>query len=341
MASSSTPVPTRLLRVPDGAPPGGAGRGGPVRGEGIPAPMLEPLQSAEDAIDAINRVIERGGTPRERVYHLLADYERLLRDHASRTPIYDVQLILHNELDHPKGPRIVERYTFGPVLDKIEPRPDADVQAVIDNAAPVVRMVIPDAVGNVRKPRVFVVSQDLPVTYRGWWEREIVAKHLTTGGWNELMLAVWASGPDSMIGITTYNRPGLPRFGPRERRLAGLMLRAAAPMLYREFFDNVPREPASEAAPAEPRPATPAQPPSPTPEQPHWDPLLGHDLSDRQRDVLRLLLRGHSEKEVANELGLSAHTVHTHVKRLYSEFEVSSRGELLALFVDRRLLDAA
>jgi DNA-binding CsgD family transcriptional regulator len=107
------------------------------------------------------------------------------------------------------------------------------------------------------------------------------------------------------------------------------MLRAAAPMLYREFFDDR-FEPSPAAVPMS----------QPTPDI-QWDPLFGHNLSDRQRDVLRYLLRGYSEKEVANELGLSGHTIHTHVKRLYAEFEVSSRGELLALFVDRRLLDAA
>ncbi len=80
----------------------------------------------------------------------------------------------------------------------------------------------------------------------------------------------------------------------------------------------------------------------PTGEGAAQSPLEGRELSDRQRDVLVLLLRGHSEKEAARDLGVSTHTVHTHVKRLYGEFNVSSRGELLALFIDRRILrDAA
>jgi LuxR family maltose regulon positive regulatory protein/serine/threonine-protein kinase PknK len=66
--------------------------------------------------------------------------------------------------------------------------------------------------------------------------------------------------------------------------------------------------------------------------------LEGKDLSGRQTDVLHLLLRGMSEKEVARELGVSSHTVHTHVKKLYTQFNVSSRGELLAQFVDQRVL---
>lgn len=53
-------------------------------------------------------------------------------------------------------------------------------------------------------------------------------------------------------------------------------------------------------------------------------------LSPRQRDVLAALCRGLSEKEIASELGLSAHTVHGHVKDLHRRFGARSRGELLA-----------
>ena len=39
------------------------------------------------------------------------------------------------------------------------------------------------------------------------------------------------------------------------------------------------------------------------------------------------------EKQVAIRLELSKHTVHDYVKLIYREFEVRSRGELLARFV--------
>ena len=50
---------------------------------------------------------------------------------------------------------------------------------------------------------------------------------------------------------------------------------------------------------------------------------------------MKLLLEGDSEKQVAFKLGLSPHTVHEYVKNLYSELQVSSRGELLAQFVGK------
>lgn len=60
-------------------------------------------------------------------------------------------------------------------------------------------------------------------------------------------------------------------------------------------------------------------------------PNVGIDhLSPRKRQTLDGLLSGLSEKEIANGLGLSLHTVHDYVKSLYRQFGVSTRGELLA-----------
>jgi DNA-binding NarL/FixJ family response regulator len=51
-----------------------------------------------------------------------------------------------------------------------------------------------------------------------------------------------------------------------------------------------------------------------------------------QRRVLRWLLRGLAEKQIAFELNLSPHTVHSHVKEIHSVLAVRSRGELMAKF---------
>jgi len=59
-------------------------------------------------------------------------------------------------------------------------------------------------------------------------------------------------------------------------------------------------------------------------------------LSPRTRQTLELLLAGDSEKEIAGRLRLSPHTVHVYVKSLYRRFDVCSRGELCAKFIDRR-----
>lgn len=53
-------------------------------------------------------------------------------------------------------------------------------------------------------------------------------------------------------------------------------------------------------------------------------------LSPRATQTLGELLGGASEKEIADRMGLSAHTVHQYVKSIYRAFGVRSRAELMA-----------
>lgn len=53
-------------------------------------------------------------------------------------------------------------------------------------------------------------------------------------------------------------------------------------------------------------------------------------LTPGQRRVLHWLVRGLTEKQIACELGITFHTVHSHVKAIHSILEVQSRTELLA-----------
>jgi DNA-binding CsgD family transcriptional regulator len=47
-------------------------------------------------------------------------------------------------------------------------------------------------------------------------------------------------------------------------------------------------------------------------------------LTERETDVLRLLARGHTYAQAARALGMSAHTVGTHVKNAYRKLDVHS-----------------
>ena len=58
-------------------------------------------------------------------------------------------------------------------------------------------------------------------------------------------------------------------------------------------------------------------------------------LQPRLKKVMKHLLEGDSEKQVALKLKLSPHTVHEYVKNLYADLGVCSRGELLAQFVGK------
>jgi DNA-binding NarL/FixJ family response regulator len=55
-------------------------------------------------------------------------------------------------------------------------------------------------------------------------------------------------------------------------------------------------------------------------------------LSDRELEVLRLLARGQVYKEIATELNLSFHTIHTLVRRIYEKLHVHTRREAVARF---------
>jgi DNA-binding NarL/FixJ family response regulator len=63
------------------------------------------------------------------------------------------------------------------------------------------------------------------------------------------------------------------------------------------------------------------------------------NLSPRMQQTLERLLAGDSEKQIAHRLGVSRNTIHVYVKALYRGFEVNSRGELLARFVQAPRFD--
>lgn len=61
-------------------------------------------------------------------------------------------------------------------------------------------------------------------------------------------------------------------------------------------------------------------------------------LSEREREVMRLIARGYAYKEVAKELFISVKTVETHMSSVLRKLQLSSRHELTRWASDRRLL---
>ena len=106
-------------------------------------------------------------------------------------------------------------------------------------------------------------------------------------------------GTDVSVGI--QRSPGDPEFTEREKAIVHL-LHTNAPHVY-----YVPRPAPSEL----------------------------DQLAPRLRPVLRYLLQGDADKEVAAKLRLSRHTVHRYAQVIYREVGVHSRGELLAKYARR------
>lgn len=61
-------------------------------------------------------------------------------------------------------------------------------------------------------------------------------------------------------------------------------------------------------------------------------------LTEREREVMRLIARGYAYKEVAKELFISIKTVETHVSSVLRKLQLSSRHELTKWASDRRLI---
>jgi DNA-binding NarL/FixJ family response regulator len=61
-------------------------------------------------------------------------------------------------------------------------------------------------------------------------------------------------------------------------------------------------------------------------------------LTQREREVLRLIARGYAYKEIAKELYISIKTVETHVSAVLRKLQLSNRYELTRWATDRRLV---
>lgn len=115
-------------------------------------------------------------------------------------------------------------------------------------------------------------------------------------------------GRECLLAVSTGI--GDPRFGERERQLLHL-LQGALPWFYARLMEPL-RDRGVRLR------------------------LTGLEarLAPRLRPVLRQLLTGRTEKEIAGVLGLSPRTVHKYVELILGAVHVSSRAELMALFID-------
>jgi DNA-binding NarL/FixJ family response regulator len=59
------------------------------------------------------------------------------------------------------------------------------------------------------------------------------------------------------------------------------------------------------------------------------------DLSERERQVLDGLAAGQIYKQIAEQMGVSIHTVRTYIRRIYEKLHVRSRTEAVAKYLGR------
>ena len=61
-----------------------------------------------------------------------------------------------------------------------------------------------------------------------------------------------------------------------------------------------------------------------------WHDVIGYfHLSGRESQVVQRMFEGKKQVAIATELGISSHTVHTHIERIYGKLGVHDRCEMV------------
>ncbi len=139
-----------------------------------------------------------------------------------------------------------------------------------------------------------------------WYRSDFYRKHREPLGLDDILLSVYPLSRRVQSVIRLHRTAGRAAFGEAERRLAHVMT-GSVDWLHRA---GVPVDSLPEL----------------------------NDLPRRAREVLLLLLQGHARKRIAHELNISEHTVADYTKILHRQFQVRTRGELLARFIPPSLL---
>lgn len=68
------------------------------------------------------------------------------------------------------------------------------------------------------------------------------------------------------------------------------------------------------------------------------DPKTFFDLTEREQEILKILVEGLSYKEISNRLNISVNTAKKHVINIYNKLHVNSRAQALHLAYEKGLL---
>jgi NarL family two-component system response regulator LiaR len=67
-------------------------------------------------------------------------------------------------------------------------------------------------------------------------------------------------------------------------------------------------------------------------------PALGHDLTERELEVLALMIEGLNSREIGEQLVISSSTVKNHVSSILAKLGTTSRTQAVALAVEHRIV---
>lgn len=64
------------------------------------------------------------------------------------------------------------------------------------------------------------------------------------------------------------------------------------------------------------------------------DPTKIGGVTDREKEIIECVCRGYTNKEIADRLSLSEHTVKAHLNRIFRKFNATSRSRLITLVMN-------
>ena len=67
-------------------------------------------------------------------------------------------------------------------------------------------------------------------------------------------------------------------------------------------------------------------------------PAGDYGITEREKEILRLLVDGMIAKQIADKLGVSYHTIDTHIRNIYSKLQVHNRSGAIAKVLKERIL---
>jgi DNA-binding NarL/FixJ family response regulator len=130
------------------------------------------------------------------------------------------------------------------------------------------------------------------------------ARHLESIGMSDIITMYVRSAGTIVAGIALTRASGSPPFSATD----AVSLRRIQPLLEHAYLCAV--EPTAE---------------------PSYDVLRGDGLTDREVDVVELVVRGATNAEIARSLSLSEATVKSHLARIYTKLGIRSRTRLAIL----------
>lgn len=65
---------------------------------------------------------------------------------------------------------------------------------------------------------------------------------------------------------------------------------------------------------------------------------VDYGLSEREKEILKLLVEGLSKKQISGKIFLSHHTIDSHIRNIYAKLEVHSKGSAITKAIREKLI---